>query len=429
MTIDPGVSDTQAVIRRRGMAAAAIAAATIMFLAAVLRQEGVPKLSTLWAEDGAVFLQCGYLGSPLVCVGQAYQGYLHIVPRLISLVAVSLPPSAVAATIGLLAALVAALAAAVVAWSIADLTRSPLAGVIGASGLALVWQAGREVLGNTANLHWVLVAATLVAIGCAWLGGRISMASIALAVAACLTSGFAPVVVLAGGIAALLRRPRAATLCLASGAATAIQLAIELTTARSAAGTTPIPLRDVTEFMRHEVIRNGFFGDVPLAVGLVVPALLVATLIGLVVATTDRRRTARTIAVVLAMVGAGLGLCVLSILVNRALNPRYAYLPAAMTIAALGVAAGILARDLAGPVGRFGRAAPAVLPVVAIILGIGFGASFRLESRASAGPDVPSQIAEAAAHCSQAATATIFISPRPASSEWLVRIPCELIAP
>ena len=427
--MDPGVSDMHPFLRRRDMAAAAIAAAGVMFLAAVLRQEGVPKLSTLWAEDGAVFLQCGYLGSPLACVGQPYQGYVHVVPRLISLAAVSLPPSAVAATVGLLSALVAALAAAVVAWSISDLTKSPLAGIIGASGLALVWQAGREVLGNTANLHWVLVAATLAAIGCAWLGGRITMASIALAVAACLTSAFAPVVVLAGGIAVLLRRPRAAALWLASGAATAIQLAIELTTARIAPGATPIPLRDVTEFMRHEVIRNGFFGDVPLAVGLVVPALLAATLVGLVVATPDRRRTAGTIAVVLAMVGAGLGLCVLSILVNRALNPRYAYLPAAMTIAALGVAAGMLARDVAGRMDRFGRAAPAVLPVVAVVLGIGFGASFRLDSRASAGPDVPSEIAEAAAHCSQAATATIFISPRPAATEWVLRIPCARVAP
>src|SRR5439155_13420342 len=117
---------------------------------------------------------------------------------------------------------------------------------------------------------------------------------IALSVAACLPSALAPIVVLAAGVGALLRRPGAVAMCLACGAATAVQLAIELTSARSPAGTAPIQLGGVAEFVRHEVIRMGFFGDMPLVVGLMVPMLLVVLLVGVVIATPDRRRMAAT---------------------------------------------------------------------------------------------------------------------------------------
>jgi hypothetical protein len=409
---------------------AAIGAAIVVLGAALLRQAGVPKIDTLWAEDGAVFLRCAYLPDSVGCFGQAYQGYLHVVPRLIAALAAAVPPSAVAATTGLLAALAAAAGAAVAAWSITDATGSRLAGLLGGAALGLVWQAGREVLGNAANVHWVLLAATTVSIVCVWLGGRITRATIVLAVATCLSSAVSPFVPVAAAVALPLRRPRAGTLLIASGIAAVIQVAVELTSSRDLPAGEPIALGELAGFVRREVIRTGFFGDVPLAVGLAVPLLLVAAVIGVAIVAADRRVALAVLLGTGAIVGVGLGICVASIVVNRALNPRYAYLPAALVVAALAVAAGFLARELGRSTPRAQRLAPLVMAGLVVFLGVGFAVSFRLEARASTGPNVPEQITDAAIRCTAGGFATILISPRPASNEWILTVPCSrLVTP
>ena len=67
-----------AAIPRSSLAVAATA--IIVFAAGLLRQVGVPKVQTIWAEDGRVFLQCVYDSSGLGCVGEPYQGYLRSRP-------------------------------------------------------------------------------------------------------------------------------------------------------------------------------------------------------------------------------------------------------------------------------------------------------------------------------------------------------------
>ena len=61
---------------------AIVAAALLVFVATLARQTGVPKTSTIWAEDGSVFLQCAYDRSFLDCLVTPYQGYLQLLPRL-----------------------------------------------------------------------------------------------------------------------------------------------------------------------------------------------------------------------------------------------------------------------------------------------------------------------------------------------------------
>src|SRR5688572_18619649 len=75
-----GVTDARTTV-------AIVAGAVIVFAAALFRQVGVPKIATVWAEDGAVFLQCAYDDGPLGCVARPYQGYFHLVPRAIAAVA------------------------------------------------------------------------------------------------------------------------------------------------------------------------------------------------------------------------------------------------------------------------------------------------------------------------------------------------------
>jgi hypothetical protein len=405
-------------------AIAVLVAGIIVFLAVLLRQEGVPKADTIWAEDGQVFLGCAYQPDSLGCLLRPYQGYVHLVPRLIAFVAVLGPPTSVSVLTTILAALVAALCAAIAASSIVDATGSAVAGLLGGSGLGLVWQAGREVLGNAANIHWVLLAAALVAMACVALGAPIRRSTIALAVAAAATSAFAPLVAIGAGIGVLLRRPGAARLLIPTAVAAGLELLVVLTSARVVPSVPSPGFAQIAAFLRTEVIRNGFFGPLPLVVGALVLVALILVMGALALAAGRRRVTMVTAATVAAMIGTGFAVCLVSVILNRALNPRYAYLPDTLIVAGLAIAAGVLARELGAAAGSGRRLAPAVVPVVALVVGIGFAASFRLQARASTGPSVPQEIAGAAASCSPTGSASISIAPRPASDDWVLVIPC-----
>jgi hypothetical protein len=120
----------------------------------------------LWAEDGRNFLQDAINTGPFGSLLRPYAGYLHTIPRIIAGVTVALAPvrdyavwmtagSCIAA--GVMAAIVFVCSSSIVRWVPGRLM---LAGIT-----VLVPLAPREVLGNTANLHslvlwtlcWVLV--------------------------------------------------------------------------------------------------------------------------------------------------------------------------------------------------------------------------------------------------------------------------------
>jgi hypothetical protein len=431
MTSAPGPAASDEAVRRGPSIAASIAAvlavAVIVFAAAVLRQTGIPKIETLWAEDGAVFLQCAYEQGPLGCLGP-YQGYFQLVPRLIAGLAGMVPPEAGPPTVAILAALVAAGSAAVAARAIIDVTSSPLAGLLGGIGLGLVWQAGREVLGNASNVHWVLLCAATIAVVCSWLGARISLWTLALVALAGLTSPFAPLIAALAVGSVALRRPRAWPLVLVAGGTALAQVVVELTSPRTVPPGEAITVGTVLKFLRDEVIGHGFFGDVPMPAGLIVPALIVVALAGVAIIERDRRIAVRISIVVATLVVTGLAVCVASIIFNRGTNPRYAFLPTSLMVAALAVAGGLLAGVLGRRSPTAGRWAPMLLPLIVAVVGVGFALSFRLEARASTGPDVPAEI-HAIGACPAGSSATVIISPLRATNPWLMKIPCSRMAP
>lgn len=132
----------------------------------------------LWAEDGRNFLQDAINTGPFGSLFEPYAGYLHTIPRLIAGITVALAPvssyalwmtagSCIAA--GVMAAIVFVCSSAVVRWIPARLMLAALT--------VLVPLAPREVLGNTANLHtlvlwtlcWVLAYHPRTRIGAACL--------------------------------------------------------------------------------------------------------------------------------------------------------------------------------------------------------------------------------------------------------------------
>ncbi len=124
-----------------------------------LLRVGGGATATLYAEDGDVFLADALAKGPVEALLTPYNGYLHVVPRLLAEVVALAPVSQAATVAAVLSALVvgglAALAARVVEATTASRWAAPAVAVL-VVGLPL---AQEEVLANLANLHWYLLFA------------------------------------------------------------------------------------------------------------------------------------------------------------------------------------------------------------------------------------------------------------------------------
>ncbi|NEN06252.1 hypothetical protein G3T36_10225 [Diaminobutyricibacter tongyongensis] len=135
---------------------ASLIVAVIAFACAVAAWLRIPSIArnTLWAEDGRNFLQDAVNHGPFASLAIPYAGYLHTIPRIVASVTVTFVPVAQwadAMTAG--SCLVAGILAAVVYVCTRDVVPW-LPGRILIAGLTVLAPlAPREVLGNAANLH------------------------------------------------------------------------------------------------------------------------------------------------------------------------------------------------------------------------------------------------------------------------------------
>jgi hypothetical protein len=157
-------------LRRRGAQAAALAgrhpaASLALFgaICAVVAWLRIPAVArdTLWAEDGRNFLQPAADHGLADTVLTPYAGYLHVVPRIIAGVVVALPVGWWALAMTAASCLVAGGLAVVVFVCARDVVPWAPARILVASLTVLAPLAPREVLGNTANLHSLLLWALL----------------------------------------------------------------------------------------------------------------------------------------------------------------------------------------------------------------------------------------------------------------------------
>lgn len=114
--------------------------------------------STLWAEDGRNFIGDRIADGPIAGLLTVYEGYFHVVPRIIADLVVSLlPVDRYAVAMSAASCVVVGLVTALVYVT----SRSVVPGVVGrlvvSSITFLVPSASIEVLGNTANLHWYFI--------------------------------------------------------------------------------------------------------------------------------------------------------------------------------------------------------------------------------------------------------------------------------
>jgi hypothetical protein len=381
---------------------------TTVMLATAFRQTGVPKWSTIWAEDGPVFAQCAYDRSTIACLTEAYAGYAQLVPRLAAELATLGDPQDLSIRLMLLAGLVAAAAAAVAAIAVYKVTGSLWAGILSGVGLALVNPAGTEVLGNLANLHWILLSASVVISVCMWLGNPPGWTGNTVLVLTTLSSPLGPVLLVPMGLVAVAKRSPGARSTTVVVSCAALMQALVMVNGERPAPSGPSPtLADLVSWTGVAVRDWGWFGSAIPNSNLLM-AVGVVAILGLLV----MRRKFWVAIIVASLTAVGLAVLAASASLNHAVIPRHAYVLITLMLCGFAIGLGNLAEELRRPLRSV------VMVLIVAIVGLGFAMSFRVESGSSGGPDVVAQVH--AADCSRGTAIPVAISP----PGWWMSIPC-----
>ena len=126
-------------------------------LVVLARAGGPGATSTIWAEDGTIFLQQASDAPLTEVIGDSYAGYLHVVPRLLTQPVTWLPLSWADTYLAGMAALVTAAVALTIYAVIGAHVSSRLVRVGYAVAVLVVPVSQSETLANVANLHWWLI--------------------------------------------------------------------------------------------------------------------------------------------------------------------------------------------------------------------------------------------------------------------------------
>lgn len=141
------------------LALAWLLCATVLQL---VRAPGTPSWDTLWQEDGGIFLTDALHHHLLDALTRSYNGYLHVVPRLLAGTAVHLPLRDAAWFFAVTSAVVVSGVSVYVFWAARLLVPAVWARALLALLVALAPVGAYETGTNINNLHWYLLFA------CAW---------------------------------------------------------------------------------------------------------------------------------------------------------------------------------------------------------------------------------------------------------------------
>ena len=167
-TIDAVGVFRDTVLRSPRRRAATVAAAVVFVLVATAvqlwRVSGEYVWRTVWFEDAAVFYRDA-LDQPLTeTFAKPYNGYAHVLPRILATVGSWLPPEWYSAWAAVSSAFVVSLLALFLYFASTPLLRAPLRRGILAASLLVLPVLSLEVLGALCNLQWMLVIPCLFAV-------------------------------------------------------------------------------------------------------------------------------------------------------------------------------------------------------------------------------------------------------------------------
>jgi hypothetical protein len=400
----------------------AVAAGTVV---CVVRQPNA--LNTIWAEDGKIFytqvLSKGVARSLLT----PYNGYAHVVPRLLALLASAFPLGDAAKALTISASVVTAGVAVLVYRVTGNYLRSTWVRLALAAFVLLLPGAQNEVLGNIANLHWYLLFASFwillwnprhgweVAIGAAvvFLGA----ASDPLALL------FLPLVVLRWQ---RLPSTSGRLPCIALGLGIAAQVAARIAQSSSrdfAQYANPLKLGPWYAF---DTVGRSLFGTRVLggesASGWLLALFACLALLALVYLAYRRRDVVAFPIVVFAIVGSAAFFAVPSFLTGVA-APRYEAIPVLLVASAVALTLDPAGRSSGGGTERLAAVVRWTLAIWIIVLCI---VEFRVDSARAHGPDWRPSLAASRASCLTGRHA-VKIPVTPRGHGWAVTVPCQKI--
>jgi hypothetical protein len=415
-------------------------------LAAWLRLPPTAR-DTLWAEDGRNFLQGAIDNGPFGSLFIPYAGYLHTIPRLLASAVVSLVPVsgwALAMTAGT-CLITGALAAAILV-ATRDTVRWRPARILVALLVVLAPLAPREVLGNAANIHSLVMYALLWVAMARPRGRRSSIGLAIVALLGALTevqSVLLLPLLLVGGRD---RRRTPIRVGLLSGVV--VQLAITLLFPRSSShGTPDSPASLAYGYLINVVMPLGVperaIGTTLAAVGPAIGiAILLVILLAFAFVTVHGSRIERI--VVAALLIGSVGIYASSIIVNpngftqyaglthqQLLSVwlvRYGVVPSIMLAAIVPVAWGVAVASRGSAIGpsRAGRLVTVGLAMLMALLALSLALQFTpAETRRSNGPAWQPQLAAAREACeSLPGTSRITLDE---TISWHVSVPCAML--
>jgi hypothetical protein len=123
-------------------------------------RQGIPGLSTIWAEDGQILYQ-GAVTTPLHAYIEPYAGYLDTAPRIVASVVALFPVSWAAAALDVADAIVIGLLAALVYRACGEHIHNPWLRAIPSITIAAC-PVGQEANGTVINLQWPMYFVAII---------------------------------------------------------------------------------------------------------------------------------------------------------------------------------------------------------------------------------------------------------------------------
>jgi hypothetical protein len=439
-----------------------VAAVLLGALAALVVRERLDVLTrnTVWAEDARNFLGDRLALGPFALL-HPYQGYLHLVPRGLTDVAVALVPLdryAVAVTV-LSSLTVGAVAAGIVVLARDAVPSLPLRLLL-AMVPAIVPQAPVEVAGNFANLHWYLLvlAPWLFAARMRswWAGAGFAVVALLVTLTEIQTALFLPLLLVG------IRDRRKVPLVVAAVGGVVAQVVTTLTHPRIEHATAvESPADVVTGFLLHPFAgaltwRTTTIGRLVVDHGIVVLAVP-AVVLALLWVWAGVLAGWRTRIALLAMAAGAVGVWSASVVLNGNViyqyarftdaellsltSTRYGVATAMFVLAGTVVAASVLVRggrheETAGHAERRGHAARSTVRVVSVLrqvvgwllvlVVVSAGVlSFRVgTTQRDVGPNWDVEVDQGAATCPADDAGSFRVTAAPNGATWFVDVPC-----
>lgn len=419
-----------------------VVAAALLALAGSLwmwHRLGSPIRGVAWAEDSGIFLNERLQLGPVASLLHPYEGYLHLVPRLVVDAAVAWwPVEDYATVVNALSCCVIGIVGATAFVLARDVVRSAPLRALLAVVPAIAPMGVVEIAGNTANLHWYLLFLApwvFAARPRSWWGsGALVVAALAITLTEIQSALFVPL------FAVGLRSRKGIPVAVAAVVGLAAQVATTLADPRTRTASDATPL-DIAAGFVAQPVAGSWNGDVR-RIGVtivhhgwwvvVLPAVVVVAV--LVLALVLRGGAGRWVLVALGVAPAVLWVAALQVNAvpsmfaewNEASFLRFGPYRYAAAGSMFLLAAVVVAADVCIARGRL------VLPALGWVLVASVVAAGVLnvhaETRRQDGPVWSTQVQRQAMICVSDPGATLQIEAAPKAGRWTAHVPCARIS-